>query len=128
MPPLRVEAFNMSSVSQASWLPGGRPPVPPGVLALRPDGKNRHRIGPPRCGCCPPGGRPPVPPGVLALRPDGKNRHRIGPPRCGCCLPGGPPPVPPGVLALLKTPGDELGGFRFPAVPLAAAYVGGARV
>ncbi len=29
---------------------GGRPPVPPGVLARRPDGKGRHRIGPPRCG------------------------------------------------------------------------------
>jgi hypothetical protein len=30
--------------------PGGTTPVPPGVLARRPDGKNRHLIGPPRCG------------------------------------------------------------------------------
>jgi len=31
-----------------SYLPGGRPPVPPDVRPVRADGKERHLIGPPR--------------------------------------------------------------------------------
>jgi len=40
---LRREAL----VRAHSYRPGGRPPVPPDVRGGRPDGKKRHRIGPP---------------------------------------------------------------------------------
>ena len=78
--------------------PGGRPPVPPGVLARRPDGKGRHRIGPPCCGWNP-GDDPPYPPvssrGPMAkaaivsgrrhpaLRLRGNLARRLGCPACG---------------------------------------------
>jgi hypothetical protein len=67
--PRLSQVVNLLLLAAAAWftmdglgyLPGGRPPVTPGVHVTWPDRKKRDRIRPTRTDSCLPEGRPPVP-------------------------------------------------------------------